>query len=61
MLKQPPPNFLAPYPAIKALNQLGIINFFQHSLKNHTTAFESIIKIVTRVGGSIFYIDEQEG
>gem|GEM_PF-5308609 len=27
VLKQPPPNFLAPYPAIKARNQLGIIKF----------------------------------
>jgi len=36
VLKQPPPSFLAPYPAIKALNQLGIIIFSEQSLKNRT-------------------------
>ena len=25
VLKQPPPSFFAPYPAIKALSQLGIV------------------------------------
>jgi len=54
VLKQPPPNFLAPYPAIKALNQLGIVNFFEHSLKNHTSGS----KTLQLTDGSIFYIDE---
>ena len=32
--KQPPPNLLAPYPAINARNQLGIINSLGRWSKN---------------------------
>lgn len=39
--KQPPPNFFAPYPAIKALSQLGIIKrFVKSSSKNYATLWE---------------------
>jgi len=31
--KHPPPNLLAPYPAIKALNQFGIICLFSSAVK----------------------------
>jgi hypothetical protein len=35
VLKQPPPNFLAPYPAINALNQFGIYQFSSKNSKTH--------------------------
>ncbi len=31
--RQPPPSFLAPYPAIRTLNQLGIKNSLTYCLK----------------------------
>ena len=35
VVKQPPPNFLAPYPAIKALNHPGIIIIYKAKSKNY--------------------------
>lgn len=35
--RQPPPNLLAPYPAIKALNHPGIIYNFLYQSKNYAS------------------------
>jgi len=41
VLKQPPPNFFAPYPAIRALSQLGIIKSLLNSLKYYAIALKT--------------------